>query len=392
MDVVADIVSAVQAALPAQAAPYALHEPYMSAGELEYVSNCLSSGSVSSIGNYVTEFEQAIAKQVGAKYAIATVNGTAALHLAILMAGITPGDEVLTSALSFIATSNAISYCQGIPHFVDVESRTLGICPDKLQAYLQDIATIDNGKCYNRVTGSRIVALCAVHVLGISCDLAALAKICQRYHLQLIEDAAQALGSTYQNLGVGHYGLCGALSFNGNKIITSGGGGMLLTDDARIAKNAKHLSTVAKQLDSVEYLHDAVGYNYRMPNLNAALGLAQLQQLPKILQQKQIVHARYQQACSKLKSAALLSNAEVANSNHWLNALLLEANVLEYKNDILIALNDCGILARGLWKPHHQLAMYKQCPRMPLTTVENLYARLICLPSSALLAAGENHD
>ena len=257
-----------------------LHEPCFSGNESKYLQECIDSTFVSSVGKFVNRFEKEIADYTRAKYAVAVVNGTAALHVTLLLAGVESGDEVLVPALSFVATANAIRYCGAVPHFVDSEERTLGMDPEALRNYLQSSSEQRDGICVNRNTGCPIRAIIPVHIFGQPCDLDGLLAIASDFNLALIEDAAESLGSTYQGQNTGTFGLLGTLSFNGNKTITTGGGGAILTDDPKLAKRAKHLTTTAKLPHRWEYLHDEVGYNYRMPNLNAALGCAQLEQLP----------------------------------------------------------------------------------------------------------------
>lgn len=369
--------------LPAQR-PIALHEPGLGEREKDLVLDCLNSGWVSSVGQYVDRFEQDVANYTGISHAIATVNGTAALHVCLQLAGVKRGDEVLLPALTFIGSANPVAYLGAIPHFMDCETETLGVDPHKLAAYLEDIAELRDGTCYNRQTGRPIRALLVVHVLGHVAQMERLADIAQRFRLALVEDAAEALGSWRSERHAGSWGQLTALSFNGNKIITSGGGGAVLTDDAHLAQLAKQLTTTAKRPHSWAFDHDAVGYNYRLPNLNAALGCAQLEQLPQRLEQKRRLAGRYAAAFARLESVSLQMEPPGTCSNYWLNLLLMPDAV---QRDLLLsAAHKEQILLRPFWTPLHQQSMYAEAPRMSLEQTEVLFARGVCLPSSAGLA------
>ncbi|MCH9770559.1 MAG: LegC family aminotransferase [Gammaproteobacteria bacterium] len=365
--------------------PIALHEPEFSGAEWEYVKECLDTGWVSSVGKFVDEFELKLAEFTGANYAIATSNGTSALHINFLLADVKANDEVLLPALTFIATANAISYTGALPHFVDINAESLAVDANKLADYLREIAELKSGQCFNKITGRRIKALCVVHLLGMPADLAALAEICQRYNLALIEDGAEALGTYYQAQHVGHHGLCGALSFNGNKVITTGGGGAILTDDKALALRAKHLTTTAKANHQWEFKHDALGYNYRLPNINAALGCAQLEMLPKRLAEKKELAAHYQAFFSDHKEVDYLQVPAYGQSNYWLNAVVLKTADLKQRDLLLTQTNQAGLMTRPLWNLIHTLPMYQAAPKMDLTVAENYVKRVICLPSSAKL-------
>ena len=365
----------------------ALHEPNFTGNEWQYVKECLDTGWVSSVGKYVTQFEQDLADFTGSKHAIATMNGTAALHICYLMAGVQAGDEVLMPTLTFVATANALSYCGATPHFIDSEANHLGIDCNALDQYLHDITDKQGNTTINRHTGRPLRALCVMHTLGHPVDLDAVEKICQKYHLILIEDAAEALGSYYKGEHVGHRGLVGALSFNGNKIITTGGGGAVLTNDAQIAKHAKHITTTAKLNHPWQFEHDEVAYNYRLPNLNAAVGCAQLEKMTAKLQAKRVLLQKYQNAFADSKEFKMVTEPLFARSNYWLNALLLADNTdaLARRDQLLKALNDKGIMTRPIWNLLHTLPMYANCPRMPLPVAENLINRMIQIPSSPQL-------
>ena len=360
-----------------------LHEPRFSGNESKYVQECIDSTFVSSVGKYVDRFEKELADYTGAKYAVAVVNGTAALHMALLLAGVESGDEVLVPALSFVATANAIRHCEARPHFVDSEERTLGMNPEALQNYLQTSTEKSAGICVNRITGSPIRAMVPVHIFGHPCDLEGLISVAKDFNLTLIEDASESLGSTYQGQHTGTFGLLGTLSFNGNKTITTGGGGAILTDDTVLAKRAKHLTTTAKIPHRWEYLHDEVGYNYRMPNLNAALGCAQLEQLPDFLISKRDLFLRYQQAFREIPEVEIVKEPKNCQSNYWLQTLKLSEPIAKERDAILESTNDTGLMTRPVWKLIHTLIPYQECPRAPLPIAESLEQRLINLPSSA---------
>ncbi len=378
------IIKTIQAVLPNKS-PITLHEPSFNGNEWAYVKECLDTGWVSSVGKYVDLFEEKLADFVGVKRAVAVVNGTAALHICLKLAEVKQNDEVLVPALTFIATANAVTYCGAIPHFVDSESRSLGLDPKKLREYLLDIAEVRKEGCYNKVTGRRIKAVMPMHTFGHPVDLDAIAAICDEFSLALVEDAAESLGSYYKGKHTGNWGKVSALSFNGNKVITTGGGGAILTNDEQIGKLAKHITTTAKLPHRWEFYHDQIGYNYRLPNINAALGCAQLEQLPGFLEKKRCLARQYQIAFAGIAGVRVMVEPEATRSNYWLNALLLERQY-ETSRDILLAkLNDCGIMARPTWKLMYELPMFANCPRMECSIAERISASLINLPSSAVL-------
>jgi perosamine synthetase len=380
------LVAIIKKNLPHTDKTISLHEPYFSGNEWHYVKECLDTGWVSSVGKYVDKFEHDLAQYTGAKYAVAVVNGTSALHICYLLAGVRAGDEVLVPTLTFVGTINPISYCGAFPHFIDTEEQSLGIDPVLLDAYLQDITELRGDICLNRITGRPIRALCVMHTLGHPVDLDALVELCNKYHLALIEDAAEALGSFYKNTHVGHRGLIGALSFNGNKIMTTGGGGAILTDHAELAKQAKHMTTTAKLAHPWAFEHDQVAYNYRLPNINAALGCAQLEKLTDFITVKRRLAQQYQQAFANVAGVRFMQEPVHSRSNYWLNALLLDKSFAHLRDPLLTTLSLHKIKSRPLWNLQHTLAMYQHCPRMPLPVAENLYQRLVKLPSSVSLA------
>lgn len=359
-----------------------LHEPSFSGNEWKYVKDCLDTGWVSSVGKYVDRFERDLEVYTGIKHAVATVNGTAALHLCLELIGLQPYDEVLLPALTFVATANAVCYCKAIPHFVDSTEVTLGLCPDKLNDYLGDVAEIKSGECINRQSKRRIKAVVAMHTFGHPVDLDPLVEVCKKYHLDLVEDAAESLGSYYKGHHTGNWGVLSAMSFNGNKIITTGGGGAVLTNDTNLAKRAKHLTTTAKVEHRWEYIHDHIGYNYRLPNINAALGCAQLEQLPKYLKSKRILAQRYQKVFEKVEGVRFYTESKDTHCNYWLNVLLLDESLALERDSILAMTNDKKIMTRPAWKLLSNLPMFKDHPKMNLNIAESLEKRLVNLPSS----------
>lgn len=363
----------------------ALHEPEFSGREWTYVKDCIDTRWVSSVGTYVDRFERDLCAVTGARHAIATSSGTAALHICLLLANVKAGDEVLMPALTFIATANAASYAQAVPHFVDSEEFSLGVDANRLQAYLEQIAERRDGATYNRRTGARIRALVVMHVFGHPCDMDALDALAKRWHLVLVEDAAESLGAHYKGRHTGNVGQLAALSFNGNKIVTTGGGGAVLTNDPVLGKRAKHLTTTARVPHRWNFMHDEVGYNYRLPNLNAALGCAQLENLPSFIERKRRLAARYQAAFADVAGLRFLREPEGTQSNYWLNALVLDPAQAAQRDELLAELNNAGYTARPLWTLLHRLPMYTACPRMSLPMAESLESRVINVPSSPKL-------
>ncbi len=362
-----------------------LHEPSFNGNEWIYLKECLDSTFVSSVGSYVDRFEKELATFTGARHAVAVVNGTAALHLALLLAGVKEGDEVLVPALTFIATANAVAYCKAVPHFVDSNQHTLGVDAGALRAWLQRTCEIRDGHCLNRQSGRIIRALVPMHTFGHPADIEALLTLADDYHLALVEDAAESLGSYKDGRHTGTIGLLGVLSFNGNKTITTGGGGAILTNDSNLARMAKHLSTTAKIPHAWQYSHDAVGYNYRMPNLNAALGCAQLEQLPGLLASKRRLYEKYRSAFAGLAGVQLFHEPPGCHSNYWLQTLVLDADMAAERDAILQATNAAGLMTRPVWTLAHQQLPYRHCPAMPLPVAESLASRIINIPSSAFL-------
>ncbi|NRS49395.1 LegC family aminotransferase [Brevibacillus sp. HB2.2] len=365
----------------------ALHEPSFQGNEWVYVKECLDTGWVSSVGKYVDKFEEMLKEYTGAKRAVAVVNGTAALHICLKLVGVERDDEVMIPALSFIATANAVAYCGAIPHFVDSSEETLGLDPVKLDEYLQEIAVVRDHACYNKQTGRRIKAVVPMHTFGHPVELDKLVDICERYHLELIEDAAESLGSYYKGRHTGNWGRVSALSFNGNKIMTTGGGGAIITNDESLGQLAKHLTTTAKQPHAWEFVHDQIGYNYRMPNINAALGCAQLEQLPTFLARKRALAHVYQDKFSDVEGVSFITEPNFCTSNYWLNVIRLKPEWSHLRDDILRLTNEHGLMTRPVWRLLSSLPMYEQAPRMDLTVALKLESSIVNIPSSSNLGA-----
>lgn len=370
--------------------PVALHEPSFSELEHEIVSDCIKSTFVSSVGKYVDRFEQEIAKYTGSKYAVAVVNGTSALHISLILAGVKKGSEVLVPGLTFAATANAICYVGATPHFVDSEEENLGICPLKLDDYLTATCDFQGDVCINKKTGRQIAAIIPVHIFGHPCKIDPLIHIAKKFNLEVIEDAAESLGSFYKGKHTGTFGKIGTLSFNGNKIITTGGGGMIITDNEDLAYRAKHLSTTAKIPHQYEYIHDQIAYNYRMPNLNAALGCAQLKRLPEFLDCKRKLHLIYKEKLSKFRGFKLFSEPLNCESNYWLQAIILDQPNITIRNKILFILNNAGLMSRPAWQSLHKLKHFRDCPSMKMLATENLVKRIVNVPSSSFLTQNLN--
>jgi len=386
-DTVAEtILAAVHRVIPVERGRVALHEPEFRGREREYVQDCIDTGWVSSAGAYVDRFESMLVDVTGAAHAVATVNGTAALHVALLLTGVQPGDEVLVPAFTFVATANAVSYCGAIPHFVDSAADTLGLDPVALDDHLRRIADRRGDVLVNRITGRVLRAVVPMHTFGHPVDLDGLLEVCGRHGLPVVEDAAESLGSTYKGVHTGRFGRIAALSFNGNKIVTTGGGGAILTDDPELGRRAKHLTTTARVPHRWKISHDEVGFNYRLPNLNAALGCAQLEGLNDFLGRKRQLAERYAAAFQTVSEAEFVREPANARSNYWLNATLLRQELAPARDSVLLRLNDAGLMARPGWCLIHRLSMYEHCPRASLSIAENIERRLINLPSSARLA------
>jgi perosamine synthetase len=380
-----EITAVLKAVLHHEDGTVALHEPCFAGRDREYVLDCLDSGYVSSVGQYVESFEEALTRFTGVSYAAAVVNGTCALQICLKLAGVQAGDEVLLPALTFVATANAVCYCGAVPHFADSEMMSLGVDGEKLDAYLKQTTEFQNGICRNKQTGRPIRALIGMHTFGHPAQLDILQRVCDRYGLILVEDAAESLGSYYQGRHTGNFGRLSALSFNGNKIVTTGGGGAILTNDQSLYQEAKHLTTTAKLPHRWAFVHDEIGYNYRMPNLNAALGCAQMEQIEKFLRRKRALAETYRKAFEGMPGLRFLKEPSYARSNYWLNTLILSEENAPLRDAVLKETNDHGIRTRPAWTLMNRLPMFQNCPRMDLSTAESLEQRIINIPSSARL-------
>ncbi len=386
------IIQTIKDVLPETNASVGLHEPSFGGNEWVYVRECIDTGWVSYLGRFVDRFERALAEFTGAKKAVVLVNGTAALHMGLKMVGVGSGDEVLVPALTFVATANAVTYCGGVPHFVDSDERTLGVDPGKLGLYLSKIGEIREDGCLNKETGRYIRAAVPMHAFGHPVDLDPLVDLCKAYRIEMIEDAAESLGSYYKGKHTGNWGKFAVLSFNGNKVVTTGGGGAILTNDEAIGEKIKHLTATAKIPHKWEYRHDTVGYNYRLPNINAALGCAQMEELPRFLERKRTLASRYEAALQDMKGVSFFKEPEFAKSNYWLNILMLDKAYAAHRDELLDTACARNIMMRPAWTLMHKLPMYKDCPRMDLSTAESLEQRIINLPSSPGLIAGDIRD
>ena len=381
-----DILGAMRQVLGTPNGMIPLHEPEFAGNEWAYVKECIDTGWVSSVGSYVNRIEGDLADFTGVSHAIATANGTAALHICLLLAGVEPGDEVLLPTLTFIATANAVSYIQATPHFVDSEAQTLGVDAERLDAHLRDVAEVSGDRCVNRRTGATIRALVVMHAFGHPCDLDALAEVAARWKIVLVEDAAESLGSWYKGRHTGNVGRVSALSFNGNKVMTTGGGGAILTNDPELGRHAKHLTTTARVPHRWNFVHDEVGYNYRLPNLNAALGCAQLERVPGMIERKRTLAGRYAAAFAGVPGVRFLAEPDQCVSNYWLNTIVLDPSQAGAHEAVLGALNDADYMSRPLWTLMHKLPMYAACPRADVSVAEGLAVTVINLPSSPKLA------
>ncbi|MCT7580022.1 LegC family aminotransferase [Aliarcobacter butzleri] len=358
-----------------------LHEPKFIGNEKKYLNECIDSTFVSSVGKYVDRFEKEFASFVGAKYAIATVNGTAALHISLILADVKRDDEVITQPLTFIATCNAISYIGAKPIFIDVDLDTLGLSPSSLKNFLETNCEIKDNKCINKTTKSQIKACVPMHTFGHSCKIDEIKEICDKWYITLVEDAAESLGSFYKDKHTGTFGKIGAFSFNGNKIITSGGGGVIVTDDEALAKRAKHITTTAKIPHPYEYVHDETAYNYRLPNLNAALLVAQMENLDKFLENKRKLSQIYKDFFAST-DVKFVEEPKNSKSNYWLQAVIFE-NVKQ-RDEFLEFSNKNKVMTRPIWKLMNELEMYKDCQKDNLTNAKYLEQRVVNIPSSVI--------
>jgi aminotransferase in exopolysaccharide biosynthesis len=360
----------------------ALHEPRFIGNEKKYLLECIDSTFVSSVGKFVDKFEEMTLDYTGAKGAVVVVNGTNALHLSLLLCGVKSSDEVITQPLTFIATANAISYSGASPIFIDVDKDTMGLSPSALKAFLDNETHRVNGETFNKKTGKRIKACVPMHTFGLPSRIDEIKDICDTYNIELVEDAAESLGSYYKGQHTGTFGKIGVLSYNGNKTITTGGGGMLLFNDEKLAKHAKHLTTQAKIPHPWEYRHDYVGYNYRMPNLNAALGVAQMENLSLFLENKRKIAQQYS---AFFKNSAIHFQVEPDNSkaNYWLNAIVL--NSKEERDQFLEYTNKNQVMTRPIWVLMNELEMFKECQKDELINAKWLEQRVVNIPSSVIV-------
>lgn len=357
-----------------------LHEPRFIGNEQKYVANTIESTFVSSVGEYVTQFENMVAEFVGAKYAIATSNGTSALHVALQLVGVDEITEVLTQPLTFIATANAISYCGAKPIFIDVDRDTLGLSPIKLKEFLEENTFQDKkNNCINKSTNKIIKACVPMHTFGHPCRIDEIVDICNKYNIEVVEDSAESLGSYYKGKHTGTFGKVGIFSFNGNKIITTGGGGMIVTDNEELAKRAKHITTTAKVSHPYEYMHDEIGYNYRLTNLAAALGVAQMENLETFIKKQRELAFSYDEFFKK-SDMKFIKEPKDAISNYWLNAILLKDR--KQRDEFLKYTNDHGIMTRSIWKLMNKLEMFKDCQCGNLSNAMWLEDRVVNISSS----------
>jgi perosamine synthetase len=359
-----------------------LHEPVFFGNEKKYLNECIDSTFVSSVGKFVDQFEAMVADFVGAKYAIATVNGTAALHIALKLVGVDEQSEVITQPLSFIATCNAISYCEAKPVFVDVDKDTMGLSPESLLVFLEENTEQLQDGCFNKTTGKRIAAVVPMHTFGHPCRIDEIAVICDQYNIPLVEDTAESLGSYYNGRHTGTFGQISAFSFNGNKTITTGGGGMIVTNDEALAKRAKHITTTAKVSHPYEFIHDEIGYNYRLPNINAALGCAQMESLEVILDNKKELALTYGKFFDDQKINFVMESAE-SKANYWLNAVILQGK--EERDAFLKSTNAAGVMTRPIWQLMNRLEMFKFCQTGDLVNARWLEERVVNIPSGVRL-------
>jgi len=356
-----------------------LHAPVFMGNEKKYVLDTIDSTFVSSVGTYVDSAEQMIKDITGAKYAIATVNGTAALHMALLLAGVKRGDELITQPITFVATCNAIAYCGATPVFIDVDGDTLGMSPESLEIFLKENACIENRKCYNKKTKKRISACVPMHTFGFPCRIVEIKNICAQYYIELVEDSAESIGSTIAGQHTGTFGKVGVLSFNGNKIVTSGGGGMIITNDEELGQRAKHITTTAKIPHKWDYDHDELGYNYRMPNLNAALICAQLEQLGKLIANKRELALAYKEFFWG-SSIGFAFEMEGSTANYWLNTITLKNK--KERDEFLAFSNENKVMTRPIWRLMNELNMYKDCQCSDLPNAKQLQDCVVNIPSS----------
>lgn len=360
-----------------------LSVPRFIGNEKKYLEECIDTTFVSSVGKFVDRFEEEMALYTGAKKAVVCVSGTNALHMSLMLVGVERDDEVLTQALTFIATCNALSYIGAHPVFIDVDKSTMGLSPDAMKEWLARNAEVKNGQCYNKHTGRRVKACVPMHTFGHPVRIEEMAALCEEYHIELVEDAAESIGSRYKDRHTGTFGKVGAISFNGNKTITTGGGGMMLFQDEELGKQAKHITTQAKIPHRWEFRHDHIGYNYRMPNINAALGCAQLENLDKYIESKRQVAAEYEEFFKNIPDMEFFVDSEDTFSNYWLNAVILKDK--EAQLDFLQQTNDNGVMTRPIWELMNRLPMFEHCENDGLKNTIWFADRVVNIPSSVRL-------
>ena len=360
-----------------------LHEPRFIGNEKKYVNETIDSTFVSSVGKFVTQFEEMVAEFSGAKYAVATSNGTSALHIGLQLVGVDEKSEVLTQPLTFIATANAISYCGAKPIFIDVDRDTLGLSPSKLKEFLEEETFInDKGACVNKLTKKVIKACVPMHTFGHPCKIDEIVEVCDAYNIAVVEDSAESLGSYYKGKHTGTFGKVGVFSFNGNKIITTGGGGMLVTDDEELAKKAKHITTTAKVPHPYEYIHDEIGYNYRLTNLAAALGVAQMENLELFIQKQRELANKYE-LFFRDTELKFITEPKESQSNYWLNAVVMQDK--QQRDEFLKFTNDKGVMTRSIWRLMNKLDMFKDSQTGNLDNAEWLEDRVVNISSSIII-------
>jgi len=360
-----------------------LHDPRFIGNERKYLNHAMDTNFVSSVGEYVGKFEKMCAEYTGAKYAVATMNGTSALHIALLLAGVSAEDEVITQSLTFVATANAISYTGAKCMFIDVDKDTMGLSPEKLSDFLKKNTFSKDGKTYNSATKCRIAAVVPMHTFGHPCRIDEIAQICLSYNIELVEDAAESMGSIYKNKHTGLFGKTGILSFNGNKIITTGGGGMILTDDEMLAKKAKHITTTGKIPHPWEFNHDVVAYNYRLTNLAAALGCGQIENLEFFVEEKRELAAKYEAFFANETDVTFVKEPPHSRSNYWLQAIILPDRSV--RDAFLEQTNKNGVMTRPIWTLMNKLDMYKNCQTDDLSNALWLEDRIVNMPSSVFI-------
>ncbi len=359
-----------------------LHEPSLGIEEAKNLKECIKTNMVSSFGPFVEKFEKSVSRYTNSKYAVSTINGTSALHIALKVIGLKEKEEVLIPALNYIASTNATLYCGGVPHFVDINKEDLGIDVEKLEEYLRKNTKLIKNKLINKISKNRIRAIIPTHVYGNSMDLDKLIYLCKKYNLKIIEDAAEAIGSKFKNRHLGTVGDVGVLSFNGNKIITTGGGGMMLLKNIKHFKLARHLTTVAREKSKFFIGHDMIGYNYKLPNTNAALGCAQIKKIHKLINLKRQLNQRYTKEFLKIPEIEILKEKKGSKSNYWLNTIILKGNNYKYRDRIISECYRNNIFIRPAWRTLNENKYLKNFPKMNLNNTANLQKRLISLPSS----------